>query len=155
MEKLVLSNITNRVATITLNSPQKYNALTAEMGKQFRSEIEKLCDPYTLDSIDAVILTGAGQAFSSGGKISWLHDRANHPPHLNKTTMQSFYNLFLSIRQLPVPTIAALNGPAIGAGLCLATACDLRVTHESNKLAFNFTKIGIHPGMGATQYLPR
>ena len=62
--------------------------------------------------------------------------------------MKDFYNSFLSIRQLNVPTIAAINGPCVGAGLCLATACDLRVTSKNVKLAYNFSKVRDGEGKG-------
>ena len=72
-----------------------------------------------------------------------------------RETMRTFYKLFLSIRDLPCPTLAALNGPAIGAGFCVALACDIRLVAEDAKLGLNFTKLALHPGMGATWTLPR
>ena len=68
--------------------------------------------------------------------------------------MIAFYRAWLAITRLEVPTIAALNGPAVGAGLCLALACDLRYAATSAKLGVPFTKLGMHPGMGATYLLP-
>jgi enoyl-CoA hydratase len=69
--------------------------------------------------------------------------------------MRRFYGLYLSVRDLPCPSIAALNGAAIGAGLCIALACDTRIAARGAKLGLNFTRLGIHPGMGATWNLPR
>ncbi|KAJ3095367.1 hypothetical protein HDU97_007012 [Phlyctochytrium planicorne] len=69
--------------------------------------------------------------------------------------MRNFYRSFLSIRDLPVPTIAAINGHAIGAGACLALACDMRVMGEGGKFGLNFVRIGLTPGMGGTHLLPR
>ena len=69
--------------------------------------------------------------------------------------MRSFYQLFLSVRDLPCPTLAAVNGAAIGAGLCVALACDVRIAARDAKLGLNFTQLGLHPGMGATWTLPR
>src|SRR3990170_7604312 len=69
--------------------------------------------------------------------------------------MREFYGLFLSVRDLPCPSVAAIHGAAIGAGLCVALACDLRVAARDAKLGLNFTRLGIHPGMGATWTLPR
>lgn len=68
--------------------------------------------------------------------------------------MRRFYERFLSIRKIPVPTIAALNGPAVGAGMCVACACDVRVASATAKLGFPFVDLGIHPGMGSTHFLP-
>jgi enoyl-CoA hydratase/carnithine racemase len=72
-----------------------------------------------------------------------------------RDTMRAFYRLFLSVRDLPCPTIAALNGSAVGAGLCVAMACDVRIASAEAKLGLNFTALGLHPGMGATWTLPR
>ncbi len=69
--------------------------------------------------------------------------------------MRNFYGLFLAVRDLPFPTIAAINGHAIGAGLCVALACDIRVVAREARLGLNFTRLGLHPGMGATWTLPR
>jgi enoyl-CoA hydratase/carnithine racemase len=69
--------------------------------------------------------------------------------------MRSFYGLFLAVRDLPCPVIAAINGPAIGAGLCVALACDVRIVAGDARLGLNFTQLGLHPGMGATWTLPR
>jgi enoyl-CoA hydratase len=69
--------------------------------------------------------------------------------------MERFYRLYLSVRDLPFPTVAAIGGPAIGAGLCVALGCDVRVAARDAKLGLNFVRLGIHPGMGATFALPR
>lgn len=70
--------------------------------------------------------------------------------------MRAFYSLFLHpLRNLPVPTISAINGAAVGAGLCLTLATDLRVAAKSAKLGFTFVHLGLHPGMGGTFFLPR
>jgi len=73
----------------------------------------------------------------------------------NRDTMRAFYGLFLTLRELPCPTLAAINGAAIGAGFCVALACDVRIASETAKLGLNFTALGLHPGMGATWTLPR
>eukprot|EP00698_Gefionella_okellyi_P013839 TRINITY_DN3818_c0_g1_i4.p1 TRINITY_DN3818_c0_g1~~TRINITY_DN3818_c0_g1_i4.p1 ORF type:complete len:210 (+),score=30.75 TRINITY_DN3818_c0_g1_i4:1334-1963(+) len=73
----------------------------------------------------------------------------------NVQIMKRFYERFLSIRTLPVPVIAAINGPAIGAGLCLAGATDMRITAKNVKMGYTFVSLGLHPGMGATHFLPR
>ena len=69
--------------------------------------------------------------------------------------MRNFYQRFLCIREVPFPTIAAINGAAVGAGLCLSLACDLRVCYKSAKLGVTFSQLGIHPGMGSTHFLPK
>jgi enoyl-CoA hydratase len=69
--------------------------------------------------------------------------------------MRRFYGLYLAVRDLPMPSVAAIHGPAIGAGCCVALACDCRIAAADAKLGLNFTRLGIHPGMGATWTLPR
>ncbi|RYE95218.1 MAG: enoyl-CoA hydratase/isomerase family protein, partial [Methanobacteriota archaeon] len=69
--------------------------------------------------------------------------------------MRGFYNRFLHIRELPIPVLAAINGPAIGAGLCFALAADMRLAAKSAKMGVTFVGLGLHPGMGATYFLPR
>jgi enoyl-CoA hydratase/carnithine racemase len=69
--------------------------------------------------------------------------------------MSAFYRLFLSVRELPQPTVAAIQGAAIGAGLAVALACDLRIAARDARLGLNFNRLGIHPGMGSTWTLPR
>jgi enoyl-CoA hydratase/carnithine racemase len=109
-----------------------------------------------------VVLTGAGRAFSAGGDLAMIESRAeqgakNGPRGRRQIRdgMRSFYKLFLAVRDLPCPAIAAINGAAIGAGFCVALACDVRIVSAEAKLGLNFTQLGLHPGMGATWTLPR
>ena len=81
--------------------------------------------------------------------------RTDTPPHVNSAIMHNFYTNFLSVRTLPVPVVAAVNGAAIGAGACVTLAADYRVAKPSAVIGFNFAKLGIHPGMGGSHYLPR
>jgi enoyl-CoA hydratase/carnithine racemase len=121
------------------------------MGQLFEATIASL-SPMT--SVRAVILTGQGKSFSAGGDLKFLQDRANDNPISNAVTMRSFYRRFLSLRSLPVPVIAAVNGSAIGAGFAVALACDMRIYAEDSKVGLTFTQLGLHPGMGSTHFLP-
>lgn len=137
------------IATITLNVPSKLNALTEAVGDEFAATVKRLgCDP----RLRVAILTGAGKAFSAGGDLQFLEDRTRDTPLRNAERMRQFYSRFLSIRSLPVPTIAAINGPAVGAGLCLAAACDMRLAAAGARLGWTFATLGIHPGMAATHF---
>jgi enoyl-CoA hydratase len=140
------------VAILTLNDPKRKNALTVEMGEQFLEAVGQIREDTRLR---AVVLRGAGDAFSAGGDFRFLLDRTNDSPVQNSAEMRKFYDRFLQIRSVPVPTIAAMHGPAIGAGLCLALACDLRICAEEAKLGATFVGLGLHPGMGATHFLPQ
>ena len=119
-------DVATGVAVITLNQPDKMNAMTVGMGVAFEAAVAKLCtEPPAV--LKACVLTGAGRAFSAGGDLQFLMDRHNDAPTNNARIMRDFYSRFLSVRKLEVPVIAAINGPAIGAGMAVACACDLRI----------------------------
>lgn len=139
------------IATLTLNLPERRNAMTPEMAQEFpRAVAELAADP----DLRAVILTGVGSSFCAGGDLDVLHEQTSWTPEQNRIQMGKFYRAFLSIMQMPVPTIAAVNGHAIGAGLSLVLACDLRYAVEGAKLGATYMNLGLHPGMGATHLLP-
>jgi enoyl-CoA hydratase len=84
-----------------------------------------------------------------------LEARTELSPEHNQRAMRAFYSKYLAIREVTVPTIAALHGHAIGAGLCFALGCDLRIARHATKMGVTFVRVGLHPGMGATFLLPR
>jgi enoyl-CoA hydratase/carnithine racemase len=145
--------IQSHVGRITLDRAAERNAMTLAMGR----EIERaVADLNAETSLRVVVVTGAGKAFSSGGNLKTLGKEAGLASEGSDLGGgETFYKSFLSIRDLRVPSIAAINGHAIGAGLCFAIACDLRVMHRDAKVGMTFVKLGIHPGMAATWNLPR
>ena len=138
---------------ITLNNPDHLNAMGEDMAEEFSTMIDDLAAKK--GNYRSIILTGAGRAFSAGGNLDMLEKKTEYSAEKNKELMEKFYYSFLKILDLNIPIIAAINGHAIGAGLCVASACDIRVSVESAKLGFTFTKLGLHPGMGATHFLPK
>jgi len=138
------------IAVVSLSRPEQLNAMNVEMGHEFKQMLNEL--PHT---VRCVVLTGKGKAFSAGGDIQFLEDRARDTPHHNTQEMLRFYDRFLSMRRLKVPIISAINGPAVGAGLCLAMATDIRVTYSECMLQLPFSTFGLHPGMAATFFLPQ
>lgn len=147
-EKTVLCvRLTPQIAQITLNDPSNLNAMSETMATEFRA-LAKSLEGDT--SLCAIILTGAGRAFSAGGDLAMLKGKTQLNPADNRAKMLDFYDSFLSILNLDVPIVAAINGHAVGAGLCVACACDVRIASESAKFGFTFVKLGLHPGMGAT-----
>mmetsp|Transcript_64822 Transcript_64822/g.153243 ORF Transcript_64822/g.153243 Transcript_64822/m.153243 type:complete len:191 (-) Transcript_64822:400-972(-) len=140
------------VKILRLNAPKHLNALTPEMGDQFRERVNELMN---VPSLRAVVLVGAGRAFSAGGNLEMLRAMCDDATINNSATMRAFYDRFLCIRRLPVPTLAAVNGHAIGAGLALACACDMRVVSETANVGLTFAKLGLHAGMGSTHFLPK
>ena len=150
---IVTTDITDGVATVTLNAPEKMNAMTVAMGEGFETAISELRrEPPS--ALRCVVLTGSGRAFSAGGDLEWLMERHHDEPSNNALIMRDFYARFLSVRSLPVPVIAAVNGPAIGAGMALACACDIRIAAPDAKLGITFVGLGLPPGMGSTHWLP-
>ena len=150
---LVLQSIdSDGIGTLTLNDEANLNSMSDEMATEFGDAIRSLKAQETLR---AVILTGAGKAFSAGGHLSMLEAKRSKSPEENRVGMLLFYNSFLCMRELNVPLIAAMNGAAVGAGLCIACACDVRIASDTTKLGFTFLKLGLHPGMGATYFVPR
>jgi enoyl-CoA hydratase/carnithine racemase len=148
------------VALVVFDDPERRNAMTEAMGRALTNVVARLGADST---VRAVVLTGAGAAFSAGGDLAMLEDKSRagraEPGEAararNRAFMRDFYRLFLSVRDLPCPSIAAIEGAAIGAGLAVALACDLRVAARDAKLGLNFAKLGIHPGMGSSWTLPQ
>lgn len=153
MALVELQELKNQSVKIILNDPQNLNAMSESMADEFLALVNKL--KTREGELRAIVLSGAGRAFSAGGDLSMLEAKTQLKAPENKRRMLNFYNSFLSLLGINVPLIAALNGHAVGAGLCLASACDIRICTQDAKLGFSFTKLGLHPGMGATFFLPR
>ena len=151
MALVLFDERTPGVGTITLNDPANLNAMSEAMSHEFAALVISL---KARRDLRAIILSGAGRAFSAGGDLQMLEQKTKKSGEENRQLMHLFYDSFLSIRLLGVPLIAAINGHAIGAGLCLASGCDIRVAAEGAKLGMTFTRLGLHPGMGATWFLP-
>jgi len=138
------------IITLTLNHPENLNAMSAEMGDEVAALVHSVKDDQTAR---VLVLTGAGRAFSAGGTKGNLQSRTSGGG--NREAPKVFYKKFLTLKQLEIPTIAAINGPAVGAGFCIALACDMRVAAANARMGLNFVRIGIHPGMAGTYTTPR
>ncbi len=139
------------VVVLTLNLPDQRNAMTEPLTAAWTVAIDELKGDSTAR---AVIVTGAGSAFCAGGDLGWLGVGTDLSVDQLRARMLPFYRAWLSIRELEIPTIAAINGPAVGAGLALALACVLRYATPAAKLSAPFTHLGIHAGMGTSWLLP-
>jgi enoyl-CoA hydratase/carnithine racemase len=144
------------IVTLVLNRPETRNAMTPAMGEEV---VQAVAELRADTSVRVLVLTGSGKSFSSGGDLGMIARDTGASSGGEAPTMagapRDFYARYLAIRQLPMPTIAAINGHAIGAGLCIALACDMRIASADAKMGMTFTRLGIHPGMGATYFLPR
>jgi enoyl-CoA hydratase len=139
------------VALITLALPERRNAMTAELTAAWTVTIAAL---RTAENVRAVVVTGEGSAFCAGGDLSWIAESPDMSVTALRARMLPFYKQWLSVRDLDVPVIAAVNGPAVGAGLCLALACDIRYASTGATFSAPFARLGMHPGMAATYLLP-
>lgn len=139
------------VALLVLDNPDQRNAMSDAMTASWVAAVDSLAADR---SVRAVVVTGEGSAFCSGGDLSWLASEPDAGVDRLRERMLPFYCSWLAIRRLEVPTIAAINGPAIGAGLCVALACDLRYAAEGARMGAPFVKLGLHPGMAGTYLLP-
>lgn len=140
------------VAVLRLNQPDKRNAMSDAMTASWVRVAQGLAeDP----QLAAVVVTGEGSAFCSGGDLSWLASEPDAGVDALRTRMMAFYRSWLSVPGLEVPTIAAINGPAIGAGFAVALSCDLRFIATTARVGVPFTALGLHPGMATTWSLPR
>ncbi len=142
--------------TLTMNQPETRNALT---GNTAVEEFVQVCDEIRRDaSVKAVILTGAGPIFSSGGNVKDMQrffDDALTPDAMREEYRQGIQRIPRALTQLDVPVICAINGPAIGAGLDLTCMCDIRIASETATFAESFVRVGIVPGDGGAWLLPR
>ncbi|NVO06998.1 MAG: crotonase/enoyl-CoA hydratase family protein, partial [Rhodoferax sp.] len=145
------------VLTARLNHPETRNALTdpAQM-----EELVDLCRQVRGDrSIRAMVLTGEGSAFCAGGNVKDMRDRggifAGSAFEVRESYRNTIQRIPLALYELDVPVVAAVNGPAIGAGLDLACMCDIRIASDKALFAESFVKVGIVPGDGGAWLLPR
>jgi enoyl-CoA hydratase len=139
------------VCRLVLDNPGQRNAMSEAMTGSWARAIDALAEDRDLR---VVVVTGEGSAFCSGGDTAWIASEPDAGVDHLRTRMMPFYRTWLSIRRLEVPTIAAVNGAAIGAGLCLALACDLRYAASGARLGAPFVRLGMHAGMGGTYLLP-
>jgi 2-(1,2-epoxy-1,2-dihydrophenyl)acetyl-CoA isomerase len=149
----ILFDVTDAVATLTLNRPDKLNAFTAEMHKELRDALAKIADPAT--GCRALLITGAGRGFCAGQDLNQRQMTGNVAPDLGETLDKLFNPLIRSIRSLPLPVVGAVNGVAAGAGMSLAMACDIALAARSATFLQAFARLGLVPDSGSTYFLPR
>ena len=142
---LVLTDIADGVATLTLNNPDERNTLTAAMVAEIIAAMDEI---EADESIGALVVTGTPPAFCAGANLGNLGTASGD-------SLGTIYEGFLRIARSPLPTLAAVNGAAVGAGMNLALGCDIRIAARRAKFDTRFLQIGIHPGGGHTWMLRR
>src|SRR5262249_53400221 len=146
------------VVTLTLNAPQERNAIGS---RQACDQIAQAGARVNADSsVRAVVLTGAGTAFCSGGNLKKIDERSDFargatPAATRENYRAGVQSAILALWNIEVPVIAAVNGPAVGLGCDLACVCDLRIAAVNATFAESFLKIGLVPGDGGAWFLPR
>jgi enoyl-CoA hydratase/carnithine racemase len=145
------------VVTLTLNRPETRNPISEDdMIEALEAAVTRINRD---QSVRVVIVTGAGSAFSSGGNIKHMRDRqgmfGGNPVQVRAGYRRGIQRIPLALYNIETPAIAAVNGPAVGAGCDLALMCDIRIAAETALFAESFVKVGIIPGDGGAWFLPR
>lgn len=152
MAKVRLSEHDDGVRVVTLTDPERRNAMDAQMG----GELIAACQRIRADRhARVVVVTGQGKAFCAGADLPALFGDPQRPVTEVHEGLQEYYRAFFNVLELPLPTVAAVNGAAVGAGLNLALACDVRVAGPDAAFGATFARIGLHPGGGCTWFLVR
>ena len=152
-EPAVLYEVRDGIGVITLNRPDNRNSMTDELLGAFAEIAATVRDD---DALRALVITGRGRCFCAGAdlKAGAQRDPGARALLPNERSF-AMYQPFLTLLEVDVPIIGALNGHAIGGGLGLALVCDLRVGNRNSRYGANFTRLGLHPGMSITYLLPR
>jgi enoyl-CoA hydratase/carnithine racemase len=151
----VTLEVTDGVATVTIDRPEKRNAMSAAVAGALA---DHLASVEGRDDVRCVVVTGAGGAFCAGGDVERMRERVSeeapvddHVAELRRTVSRGV----ASVAACPLPTVATVDGPAVGAGATLAVACDLQVASASAVVGFSFRQVGLSVDSGASHLLPR
>jgi enoyl-CoA hydratase len=146
---LVQLEIVDRVATLTLDNPAERNTMTAPMVEEIVAAVDRV---EADEGVGALVVTGAPPAFCAGANLGNLRTTGEAG---GGSSLRTIYEGFLRVARCPLPTLAAVNGAAVGAGMNLALACDVRLAARRARFDCRFLQIGLHPGGGHTWMLRR
>jgi enoyl-CoA hydratase/carnithine racemase len=152
MSSTILTQIEDHVQIITLNRPEKKNAFNNEMIDAWVTALEHA---QRNDEVNVVVITGAGDAFCSGGDVSNMRSSKPTPLDSKNVLWENIHRVPFTLRSMDKPVIAAINGVAVGAGLDMALMADMRTMADSTKVSEGYVKVGLVPGDGGAYYLPR
>lgn len=140
------------IGWIRINRPERLNAFSGTMREELEAGLHALEED---SAIRCVIITGVGRAFSTGGDVSVMAELAEEGDRETfERLVRTGARIIRTIDRMGKPVIAAVNGPAAGAGACLALACDLRIASEAASIGFTFIRVGLHPDWGGSYFLP-
>lgn len=156
-DPIVLLDIKDRIATVTLNDPDRRNPITGN--NMIESMLETFDKVQNDPDVSVMILTGAGSAFCAGGDIKAMHSKTDQfglpPLDVAESYINGIQRIPLALYNMDVPTIAAVNGAAVGAGCDLTMMCDMRIASERAKFGEVFINLGIIPGDAGSWFLIR
>lgn len=149
----ILSERDGNVGWIRINHPERLNSFSGTMREDLYAALDEM---ERADDVRCVILTGVGRAFSTGGDVSVMKRLIAEDDIVGfESLVRAGARVIQRIDDMTKPVIAAINGPAAGAGACLALACDLRIASETASIGFGFLRVGLHPDWGGSYFLPR
>ena len=138
------------VRVLTLDDPDRRNALSPQLQAELGTAVDAVhADP----RVRVLVVAGAGTAFSAGADLPAIFGDTERDVADTRTVLRAVYDSFLRVRRLEIPTIAAVQGAAVGAGVNLALCCDVRIAGPRARFGITFTKLGLHPGGGCTFFL--
>jgi 2-(1,2-epoxy-1,2-dihydrophenyl)acetyl-CoA isomerase len=150
MTDVLLEHADSGVVTLTLNRPDRLNAFSPELYDALLTRLDRIAND---NSVGAVILTGAGRGFCAGGDVKTMEARRAATFEDSAQDLRRRTNISRYLHEMPKPTIAAVNGAAMGAGFCVALSCDFRFAAQSARFSTSFAKIGLSGDFGGTYFL--
>jgi 2-(1,2-epoxy-1,2-dihydrophenyl)acetyl-CoA isomerase len=152
-ESVILESRHDGIATLVLNRPDRLNALNNDLSTALNEALGRIEQD---DSVHVVIITGAGRGFCAGGDLAAIgKGRQSGATHELEPLLRSGMQAVLKMRTMPQPVIAAVNGPAAGAGMNVALAADIRIASDQATFGENFSRVGLFPDFGGTWFLPQ
>ena len=149
----ILTERDGAIAWIRINKPERLNSFSGTMREDLEAALVALEND---DQVRCVIITGVGRAFSTGGDVTVMKELIENGDVVGfEALVRSGARVVQRIDDMTKPVLAAINGPAAGAGACLALACDMRIASENASIGFGFLRVGLHPDWGGSYFLPR
>lgn len=149
----IVVQVGDAIGTITLNRPERLNAFAGQMRQELAAGVAELSER---DDVRVIVVTGAGRGFCAGADVTYTKELIDAgDDEALRALIEAGRAVVTAICDAPQPVIAAVNGPAAGAGANLALACDLRIASDRASFGETFNHVGLHPDWGGTYFLPR